>query len=125
MLELQVSGCLSDDGNAIRRTAERDEEVRMNSLFEEKYDELFAEFNYYVVEHPEFARRIPRDALVVLLDRNDPVFSRENLRRVKNYLQHDDNPDRPVLYVQVGRLAPVKSRLRDLRLMTRVPDYVI
>jgi hypothetical protein len=95
----------------------------MNSLFTEKYDELFTEFNHYLLEHPEFARRIPNDALVVLLDKNDPTFNRENLRRVKSYLQHDDNPERTVVYIQVGRLAPVKSRLRNLRLMTHEPDY--
>ncbi len=95
------------------------------SLFEEKYDELFTEFNRYVIEHPEFAKRIPRDALVVLLDKNDPVFSRENLRRVKKYTKHDDSPRRPIVYVQVGRLAPVKSRLRSPRLITRVPEYAM
>ena len=93
------------------------------SLFEEKYDELFTEFNRYVVEHPEFARRIPHDALVVLLDKSDPEFSRENLYRVKGYLKRDDHPKRPVIYVQVGRLAPIKSRLRHPRLITRAPKY--
>ena len=93
----------------------------MNSLFEEKYDELFTEFNYYVAEHPEFSERIPHDALVVLLDKNDPVFNRENLRRVKDYLLHDNVPGRAVVYIQIGRLAPVRSRLRNLRLMTREP----
>ncbi|MBI2976761.1 MAG: hypothetical protein HYY33_07400, partial [Chloroflexi bacterium] len=76
-------------------------EAEMNRLFEEKYDELFTEFNRYVVEHPAFSKRIPADALVVLLDKNDPVFNRENLRRVKKYLKHDDQPHRPVVYVQV------------------------
>ena len=97
----------------------------MNSLFEEKYDELFTEFNRYVVEHPEFAKRIPHDALVVLLDKNDPLFNRENLRRVKSYKQHDDNPNRAIVYIQVGRLAPVRSRLRDLRVMTHAPSAAI
>jgi hypothetical protein len=97
----------------------------MNSLFEEKYDELFAEFNRYIVEHPEFAKRIPHDALVVMLDKHDPSFNHENLRRVTGYLQHDDVPDRPVVYIQVGRLAPARSRLRDLRLMTHAPSYAI
>ncbi len=96
---------------------------KMNSLFEEKYDELFTEFNRYVVEHPEFARRIPRDALVVLLDKNDPEFTHDNLRRVEGYRKHDDKSNRPIVYVQVGRLAPAKSRLRNPRLMTRLPDY--
>ncbi len=93
----------------------------MNSLFEEKYGELFTEFNRYVVEHPEFAKRIPREALIVLLDKNDTEFNHEHLRRVRKYLQHDDQPTRPVVYVQVGRLAPVRSRLRNPRLLTRLP----
>lgn len=95
----------------------------MNTLYEEKYDELFAEFNRYVIEHPEFAKRIPQDALVVLLDKNDPAFNDENLRHSKSYMKHDDNPNRPVVYVQVGLLAPVKSRLRNPRLLTHVPDH--
>ena len=95
----------------------------MNSLFEEKYDELFTEFNRYIVEHPEFAKRIPHDALVVLLDKSDPEFNRENLRRVATYDKHDDHTNRAVVYVQVGRLAPVKSRLRNPRVMERLPEH--
>ena len=95
----------------------------MSSLFKEKYDELFTEFNRYVIEHPEFARRIPPDALVVLLDKHDPEFNRENVRRMNRYLKHDDLPDRHVVYVQVGRLAPVKSRLRNPRVMAHLPEY--
>jgi hypothetical protein len=97
----------------------------MNSLFEEKYDELFTEFNYYVAEHPAFSERIPHDALVVLLDKNDPAFNQENLRRVQKYLRHDDVPGRAVVYIQIGRLAPVRSRLRDLRLMAHEPRYAV
>ena len=95
----------------------------MNSLFREKYDELFEEFNRYVVEHPEFAKRIPQDALIVLLDKKDPHFNRENLKRVKKYLEYDDATKRSVVYVQIGRLAPVKSRLRNPRLMMSLPEY--
>ncbi len=97
----------------------------MNSLFEEKYDELFTEFTRYVIEHPGFASRLPTDALIVLLDKNDPEFNRENLRRVEKHLKHDDQPARPVVYVQVGRLAPVRSRLRNPRVMTRLPEYAV
>jgi hypothetical protein len=97
----------------------------MNSLFEEKYDELFTEFNRYIIEHPEFAKRIPLDALVVLLDERDSEFNRENLRRLNKYLKHDDHSKRQVVYVQVGRLAPIKSRLRNQRVMTRAPEYVM
>ena len=95
----------------------------MNTLYEEKYDELFTEFNSYVIEHPDFAKRIPQDALVVLLDKNDSTFNYENLRRSKSYMKRDDNPKRPVVYVQVGRLAPIRSRLRNPRLLTHIPDH--
>jgi hypothetical protein len=97
----------------------------MNSLFEEKYDELLTEFNYYVAEHPEFSERIPNNALVVLLDKTDPVFNQENLRRVRSYLEHDDASDRAVIYIQIGRLAPIRSRLRNLGLLTREPQYAL
>ena len=59
----------------------------------------------------EFSERIPHDALVVLLDKNDPAFNRENLRRVRSYLQQDDVPARAVVTILVGRLALVRSRL--------------
>jgi hypothetical protein len=95
----------------------------MSSLFQVKYDELFTEFNRYILEHPEFAQRIPEDALVVLLDKSDPEFNSENLRRVEQYHKHDDNPERPVVYIQADHLAPVKSRLRSPRMMTRAPAY--
>ncbi|NCP16305.1 hypothetical protein GW866_04590 [bacterium] len=97
----------------------------MNTLFDEKYDELFTEFNRYIIEHPEFGKRIPQDALIVLLDKEDPAFNSENLRRSESYLKHDDLPKRSVVYVQVGRLAPIKSRLRNPRLLTRAPDYTM
>ena len=95
----------------------------MKNRFADKYEELFTEFTRYVAERPEFAKQIPSDALVVLLDKTDPEFNRENLRRVKKYLKHDDKPARPVVYVQVGRLAPIKSRLRNPRVLTYLPEY--
>jgi hypothetical protein len=95
----------------------------MNAQFEDKYDELFTEFNRYVIEHPEFAQRIPEDALVVLLDKSDPEFNRENLRRVEQYHQHDDAPARPIIYIRADHLAPIKSRLRNPRMITRLPIY--
>jgi len=96
----------------------------MNSLFEIKHDELFTEFNRYVIEHPKFAARIPQDALVVLLDKNDQEFCRWSAQRAQEYLKHDDKLGRSVVYVEVGRLAPVKSRLRRPHLATTLPDYL-
>ena len=94
----------------------------MNELFAIKYDELLTEFNRYVMTHPRFLADIPDEALIVLVDPNDPEFSRYNLERMRAYRRNDDKPDRPVVYVDVGKLAPVRSRLVRPRVLSRQPD---
>ena len=94
----------------------------MNELFAIKYDELLTEFNRYVMTHPRFLADIPDEALIVLVDPNDPEFSRYNLERMRAYRRNDDKPDRPVIYVDVGKLAPVRSRLVRPRVLSRQPD---
>ena len=90
----------------------------MSSLYELKYDELLAEFDRYVIEHPEFVSQVPDGALIVLVDNNDPEFSRHSLDISRRYHLHDDTPDRPVVYVDVGELAPARSRLIRPRLVS-------
>ena len=94
----------------------------MNELFAVKYDDLLTEFNHYVMEHPDFLTDIPDEAVVVLLDRSDPEFCRYNLARAQAYQQNDDRPERPVAYVDVGDLAPVRSRLLHPHVLPRVPE---
>ena len=94
----------------------------MNELFATKYDMLLTEFNNYVMTHPEFVADIPDEALIVLIDPNDPEFSYHNLERVQAYQRNDDKPDRPVVYVDIGELAPVRSRLIKPRVLSRLPD---
>ena len=94
----------------------------MNELFVIKYDELLEEFNRYVIEHPEFLVKIPNEALIVFVDSNDLEFSRYNLARAGEYRQHDDLPNRPVVYLDVGELAPIHSRLINPRILPRFPD---
>ena len=57
----------------------------MSEFYRAKFNELFAEFTRYLVEHPEFAEQIPEGAEVV--------------------------------YVEVGELAPVRSRMRNPRVL--------
>lgn len=94
----------------------------MNDLFATKYDILLTEFNNYVLTHPEFLADIPDEALIILIDPNDPQFSYYNLERVQAYQRNDDKPDRPVVYVDIGELAPVRSRLIKPRVLWRLPD---
>jgi hypothetical protein len=94
----------------------------MNELFAIQYEELLTEFNRYVMTHPTFLADVPDEALIVLVDSNDPEFSRFNVERVRAYQRNDDHPDRPVVYVDVGKLAPVRSRLITPRVLSRLPE---
>jgi hypothetical protein len=81
---------------------------RMNEFYRAKFNELFAEFTRYLVEHPEFAGQIPDGAEVILLDSRDSEYNRYVLTAIRAA-----PPEHPVVYVEVGELAPVRSRLRN------------
>lgn len=40
----------------------------MNEFYQTKFKDLFIEFNRYLIENPEFAVQIPKNAQIVLLD---------------------------------------------------------
>jgi hypothetical protein len=86
----------------------------MNEFYQAKFNELFAEFNRYLVEHPAFTERIPSEAEVILLDERDPGYN----RYVLSGLQMRPS-DTAVVYIDVGELAPVRSRLRNPRIVAR------
>lgn len=70
--------------------------------------ELGAEFDRYVVDHPDFAARIPKRALVILQLEGDPGFN----RWVKKISLKHFKGENPVAYVKVKGLMPVQSRLK-------------
>ncbi|MBI5570696.1 MAG: hypothetical protein HY914_12190 [Desulfomonile tiedjei] len=77
--------------------------------YETKQAILVTEFDRYVMEHPEFADRIPQGAQVVILVEGDEEFNgwaRELARRQREQGQ-------PVVYVHVKGLRPVHSRLEE------------
>jgi hypothetical protein len=96
----------------------------MNSFYQTKFNELFMEFTRYLIEHPEFAGCIPEGAQVVLLDRQDPLYSQQAIELAKRARETDDEPDRPVVYMEVTEMAPVRSRLQGIRVLDLPPAYV-
>jgi len=68
---------------------------------------LGAEFDRYLIEHPEFAEKIPQGARVILLPQDDPELCEVN----KKLAQHHKKEGIPVVYVTIEGLAPQKSRL--------------
>jgi hypothetical protein len=96
----------------------------MSSFYQAKFNELFMEFTRYLIEHPEFAECIPEGAQVVLLDRQDPLYSQQASELAKRARETDDMPDRPVVFLEVTEMALVRSRLRKVRVLDMPPAYV-
>ena len=65
------------------------------------------EFDRYVMEHPDFAERIPPGAIVVLQLEGEDALN----RWARNIAEHHRGKDEPILFVQVKGLRPPKSRL--------------
>lgn len=96
----------------------------MNEFYQAKFKELFIEFTRYLIEHPEFATHIPKDAHLVLLDYQDPQYSAEVIKLAQKARDTDELQDRPVVYLEVREMAPIKSRLRKVELLSSPPEYV-
>jgi len=88
----------------------------MKEFYRAKFNELFLEFNRYILDHPDFTETFPQGAEVVLLDSRDPGYNRF-------MLQSAPKDPQSVVFVDVGELAPVKSRLRRPKVIAR-PSFV-
>jgi hypothetical protein len=95
----------------------------VNTFYQTKFNELFREFTRYLVEHPEFSELIPDNAEVVLLDQHDPEYSQQVIELARTPRKTDDMPDRPVIYIEVTEMAPVRSRLQGLAVHETPPTY--
>jgi len=87
----------------------------MNEFYRAKFNELFAEFTRYMITHPDFGENIPKGAEVILLDRNDPGYTNYILKTA---------PKKGVVFIDVGKLAPVRSRMRKPKIISRPPAVI-
>ena len=92
----------------------------MNEFYRAKFNELFTEFTRYLIEHPEFARQIPDGSEVVLLDSRDPEYNQFVLAAIRVA-----PPEHRVVYIEVGELAPVRSRFRNPRVLPTPAAYAL
>ena len=84
----------------------------MNSMYQLKHNDLFIEFTRFITAHPKFSEDIPEGAEVVLLDTRDAGFTRFMLKTAPK-------TDRNVVFVDVGELAPIRSRVRNPKIISR------
>jgi len=80
--------------------------------FTEKNSMLIREFDRYILEHPEFANKIPNNALVVMQVEGDREFN----KWAKNTSLKAAEKDQAIVYVTITELKPVRSRIEKLRL---------
>jgi hypothetical protein len=86
--------------------------MRAQTRFREKNTMLVREFDKYIVEHPEFADKIPDNALVVMQIEGDQVFN-EWAKEAASGVADEDNA---LVYITITELKPVRSRIEKLKI---------
>jgi len=79
----------------------------MSEVLEKRHAILATEFDRYVLEHPEFAVKIPPNAQVVLQVEGDDEYNEWSRRLAEKQRE----PGQPFVYVKVKGLRPARSRL--------------
>lgn len=77
---------------------------------------LNTEFDRYIIEHPEFAAKIPLNAQVVFLPDDDEELCRINMEIAEKQREEGQQ----VVYVHIGGIAPQLSRLTKVSLEVKV-----
>jgi len=79
----------------------------MTDILEKKHAILVTEFDRYVIEHPEFAAKIPPNAQIVLQVEGDDDYNKWS----RQIAERQKEQGQPAIYVKVKGLKPAKSRL--------------
>ena len=79
----------------------------MNEVLEKRHAILVTEFDRYVVEHPEFAAKIPQNAQIVLQVEGDEEYNKWS----KQIAARQRELRQQVVYIKIKGLKPAKSRL--------------
>ena len=79
----------------------------MMNILEKKHAILVTEFDRYIIEHPEFAAKIPQNAQVVLQVEGDDEYNNWSV----NLAESQKEVGQKVVYVKIKGLKPAKSRL--------------
>jgi len=86
--------------------------MKRDKPFLEKNTMLVKEFDKYILEHPEFAEKIPNNSLVVMQIEGDEEFN----EWARKAARASAEPNTPVVYVTITELKPVRSRIERLKL---------
>ncbi len=79
----------------------------MIEVLEKRHAILVTEFDRYVIDHPEFAEKIPQNAQIILQVEGDEEYNEWS----RDLAERQRESGQSVVYVRVKGLRPVKSRL--------------
>ena len=80
------------------------------NIMERKNTDLIKEFNRYIREHPEFADRIPDNAVVIMQLEGDEEFNKWSLNLAKAHTEKGQ----PVIRVRIKKIKPIRSRIEEI-----------
>lgn len=80
--------------------------------FIEKNTMIVREFDKYIMEYPEFADKIPDNALVVMQIEGDEEFNSWAREAAHTAAEKDTS----IVYVTITEMKPVRSRIEKLKL---------
>ena len=86
--------------------------MKNNKGFVMKNSMLVSEFDKYILEHPEFADKIPNNALVVMQIDDDEAFN----NWAKETAKHVREKGQLVVYVTITDMKPLSSRIEKMKL---------
>ncbi len=88
--------------------------TRTDKKMLEKHLDLIFEFEKYVLEHPTFAKRIPRNAVVSMRIDGDESFNRWSERLADKHTKRKTT--KRVFLVNIKKMRPAVSRIEELRI---------
>ncbi len=85
--------------------------TRLEKVMVEKNLDLIFEFEKYVLDHPDLAKRIPRNAVVSMRLEGDEEFNRWSRRLA----ERQRGKHQSVFCATIKKMRPVRSRIEGLR----------
>ena len=83
-----------------------------NKRFVDQNSILVKEFDRYILEHPEFADKIPDNALVVMHLEGDEEFNKWARETAQSVAEKDN----AIVYVTITELKPVRYRIEKIKI---------
>jgi len=79
--------------------------------------ELSSEFGKFMLDNPELAEKIPKEAVIIFIDESDHELTQYNL----SLASQAEKEGRPIIKVRIKGLAPETTRLLEPKLEFSTP----